>query len=160
MKSKFYFFVACAFLLIGSTGPFFLNSTLTVDGLNILPDGTTQTRLTCNNVANCDWKTSGGVVVVNINSTGETITGAALQLTSSSLQLDSASPLTVANTKNKGTITMSLGTGTATVTATTICTCSDTAATPVVVRCAVSGTTLTASEVTGTSTHTIAYLCF
>lgn len=67
--------------------------------------------------------------------------------------------LIASSTVNKGTITLSSGTGTATVTSGAICTCTDTAATPVVLRCVVSTTTLTASEVSGTSSHAIAYVC-
>ncbi len=64
-----------------------------------------------------------------------------------------------ASSRTKGTITLSSGTGTATVMSGAICACSDTDTTPVVVKCVVATTTLTASEVSGTSTHHIAYVC-
>jgi hypothetical protein len=67
--------------------------------------------------------------------------------------IDSTSTLTT------GSITLVAGTGTATVQSGANCTCVDRDATPVVLRCPVSGTTLTASEATGTSTHTISYNC-
>ena len=56
---------------------------------------------------------------------------------------------------DKGTITLSGGTGTATVADAAICVCTDTTAN-VSVKCAVSGTTLTA---TGTTSDVIAYIC-
>lgn len=67
--------------------------------------------------------------------------------------------ITSGSTLTRGTITLASGTGTATVLAGAICTCTDTAATPVILRCNVATTTLTASEVTGTSTHAISYIC-
>lgn len=58
-------------------------------------------------------------------------------------------------TNNSGTITLSGGTGTATVTSGARCVCTDSTANASV-KCAVSGTTLTA---TGTTTDVITYLC-
>ncbi len=63
------------------------------------------------------------------------------------------------NTKTAGQITLSGGTGTATVVSGTHCVCTDDSATPVVLRCTVSSTTLTASEAGASSTHVINYLC-
>jgi hypothetical protein len=60
------------------------------------------------------------------------------------------------SSKTRGTITLVAGTGTATVQSGSVCTCVDTTANASV-RCAVSGTTLTA---TGTATDVIAYICF
>lgn len=60
-----------------------------------------------------------------------------------------------ASTKQKGTISLSGGTGTATTFSGATCVCTDTTANASV-KCAVSGTTLTA---TGTTTDVIAYRC-
>ncbi len=71
--------------------------------------------------------------------------------------IDGAGNLSLAAgaTRTKGTITLAAGTGTATVTSGCVPACSDTTAVAAV-RCAVSGTTLTA---TGTGTDVISYLC-
>lgn len=72
-------------------------------------------------------------------------------------QSDSSGNVTnMGGTKNKGTITLAAGTGTATVNTGAICVCDDSTAVAAV-RCAVAGTTLTA---TGTGADVIAYLCF
>lgn len=71
--------------------------------------------------------------------------------------VQSSGLLRVLNTQNVGTITLAAGTGTAALgQAGQICVCTDTTANASV-RCAVSGTTLTA---TGTGTDVIAYHCF
>lgn len=62
----------------------------------------------------------------------------------------------VSATTGGGTITLAAGSGTATVFSGARCVCTDTTANASV-KCAVSGTTLTA---TGTATDVIAYLCF
>jgi hypothetical protein len=61
------------------------------------------------------------------------------------------------STKLVGTITLSGGTGTATVNSGAKCVCTDTSATPLVLQCAVSSTTLTATQASGS--HVIAYVC-
>lgn len=66
-------------------------------------------------------------------------------------------PVRVTDSKTVGTITLSAGTGTATVASGATCVCSDISATPLVVRCTVSSTTLTAAEVSGT--NVVAYIC-
>lgn len=66
-----------------------------------------------------------------------------------------AGPIHSAATQTVGSITLAAGTGTATVISGAKCVCTDTTAN-VSVKCAVSGTTLTA---TGTTTDVIAYLC-
>jgi len=63
----------------------------------------------------------------------------------------------LANSTNIGSITLSAGTGTAVVNTGAKCVCQDTSATPLVVRCSVSGTTLTATEASGT--NVITYIC-
>jgi hypothetical protein len=70
--------------------------------------------------------------------------------------LASAAQVKVTATTGGGTISLSGGTGTATVLSGHRCVCTDTTAN-VSVKCAVSGTTLTA---TGTTTDVIAYFCF
>lgn len=60
-------------------------------------------------------------------------------------------------TRTRGSITLSAGTGTATVTSGAVCVCSDSSATPLVVRCSVATTTLTATEASGT--NVITYIC-
>jgi hypothetical protein len=66
-----------------------------------------------------------------------------------------AGALSVSGSTSRGTITLSGGSGTATVFSGAICVCTDTTANNSV-KCAVSGTTLTA---TGTTTDVIAYHC-
>lgn len=61
------------------------------------------------------------------------------------------------DTRTVGTITLVAGTGTATVQSGAVCVCSDTSAVPLVTRCAVSGTTLTATQASGT--NVVAYHC-
>lgn len=61
------------------------------------------------------------------------------------------------STKMAGSITLSGGTGTATVNSGAHCVCVDTSATPLVLQCAVSSTTLTATQASGT--HVISYIC-
>jgi hypothetical protein len=107
-----------------------------------------------------------GAITINV---GSTVAGTAPTITigaaASNTIIGNASGVTTigprvgSSTKNRGTITLSSGTGTATVISGAICVCTDTAATPVILRCNVSATTLTASEAAGTSTHVIAYLC-
>jgi len=63
----------------------------------------------------------------------------------------------LANSTNIGSITLSAGTGTAVVNTGAKCVCQDTSATPLVVRCSVSSTTLTATEASGT--NVITYIC-
>ncbi len=64
--------------------------------------------------------------------------------------------ITSASTKTRGAITMTGGTGTATVLSGALCVCSDISASPAVVRCTVSSTTLTAA---GTDGHVANYIC-
>lgn len=68
-----------------------------------------------------------------------------------------SAPLHVVSTKTVGTITLAAGTGTATVLSGAICVCTDTSASPLVFRCSVSGTTLTATEAAGA--NVISYIC-
>jgi hypothetical protein len=65
--------------------------------------------------------------------------------------------VTSASTKTRGTITLSGGTGTATVLSGAVCTCTNTSSENAY-KCAVSGTTLTATSTLGT-TNVIAYHC-
>ncbi len=65
--------------------------------------------------------------------------------------------VTVSSSLNVGAITLSAGTGTATVRAGAICVCQDTSAVPLVVRCSLSSTTLTAAEASGT--NVVNYIC-
>lgn len=103
-----------------------------------------------------DWIVSyGGANVWNFGNAALEPRNAALTMGTSTYPF----PSFWGTTTVRGTITMSSGTGTAIVAAGAFCVCSDTAATPVIVRCAVSSTTLTASEVSGTSSHAVAYIC-
>jgi hypothetical protein len=70
--------------------------------------------------------------------------------------VDKDGAIKIVGTTGGGTITLSGGTGTATVLTGHRCVCTDTTA-AAAVKCAVSGTTLTA---TGTTTDVIAYFCF
>lgn len=63
----------------------------------------------------------------------------------------------LSETTHRGQITLSSGTGTATVIAGAICICQDTSAVPALLRCAVSGSTLTATETAGS--NVISYIC-
>lgn len=83
--------------------------------------------------------------------TALTIDGSATQLTTSAL------PLHCTSTKTVGTITLSSGSGTATVFSGAVCVCTD-AASVLAAKCAVSGTTLTATVTAGGS-DTVNYIC-
>jgi hypothetical protein len=88
-----------------------------------------------------DVRSSADAHLLTVDQEGDAIVGGALK---------------VSSTTGGGTISLSGGTGTATVLSGHRCVCTDTTANASV-KCAVSGTTLTA---TGTTTDVIAYFCF